>query len=70
MTRAATGKLRVYVVLAGLGLLGALAFGRPELTALAAPFAIFAGIGLARPRPVDVKAHAELDRERQLEQRP
>ncbi|HEY3050801.1 MAG TPA: DUF58 domain-containing protein [Gaiellaceae bacterium] len=69
MTRAATGKLRVYVVLAGLGLLGALAFGRPELAALAAPFAAFAGIGLALLRPVEVKAHAELDRERQLEER-
>jgi uncharacterized protein (DUF58 family) len=70
MTRAATGKLRVYVVLAGLGLLGALAFGRPELTALAAPFALFAGIGLALLRPVEVKVQAELDRERQLEERP
>jgi uncharacterized protein (DUF58 family) len=69
MTRAATGKLRVYVVLAGLGLLGALAFGRPELTALAAPFAVFAGLGLSRRRPVEVRAHAELDRERQLEER-
>ena len=39
MTRAATGKLRVYLVLAGLGLLGSLALGRPELAALAAPFA-------------------------------
>jgi uncharacterized protein (DUF58 family) len=69
MTSAATGKLRVYVVLAGLGLLGALAFGRPELTALAAPFAVFAGLGLSRRRPVEVRAVAELDRERQLEER-
>jgi uncharacterized protein (DUF58 family) len=69
MKRSATGKLRVYVVLAGLGLLGALAFGRPELSALAAPFALFAGIGLALLRPVEVKVDAELDRERQLEER-
>jgi uncharacterized protein (DUF58 family) len=69
MTRSARGKLRVYVVLAGLGLLGALAFGRPELTSLAAPFALFAGIGLARLRPFEVKVQAELDRERQLEER-
>ena len=47
MTGAATGKLRVYVVLAGLGLLAALALGRPELAALAAPFALFAGLGIA-----------------------
>ena len=35
MTGVATGKLRVYVFLAGLGLLAALALGRPELAALA-----------------------------------
>ena len=54
MTRVATGKLRVYILLAGFGLLGALAFGRPELAALAAPFALFAGLGLALMRPVEV----------------
>ena len=47
MTRSATGKLRVYVVLAGLGLLAALALGRPELAALASPFAVFVALGLA-----------------------
>ncbi|MDX6424117.1 MAG: hypothetical protein QOI67_1588, partial [Gaiellaceae bacterium] len=36
MTRAATTKLRVYPGLAGLGLIAALALGRPELAALAA----------------------------------
>ena len=69
MTHGATGKLRVYVLLAGLGLLGALAFGRPELAALAAPFALFAGVGLALIRPVEIRAPAELDLERQLEER-
>jgi uncharacterized protein (DUF58 family) len=67
--RSATGKLRVYLVLAGLGLLGALALGRPELAALAAPFAVFAAVGLALARPVEVRALAELDYERQLEGR-
>jgi len=47
VTRAATAKLRVYPALAGLGLIGALALGRPELAALAAPFAVLAGVGLA-----------------------
>ena len=69
MTRAATGKLRVYVVVAGLGLLAALALGRPELAALAAPFAVFAAIGLAVARPVEVNVQAELEHERQLEGR-
>jgi uncharacterized protein (DUF58 family) len=69
MIRAATGKLRVYVLLAGLGLLAALALGRPEIAALAAPFALFAGLGLALARPVEVRAVSELDLERQLEER-
>ena len=69
MTGVATGKLRVYVFLAGLGLLAALALGRPELAALAAPFALFAALGLALMRPVEVRAPSELDLERQLEER-
>jgi len=69
MTGVATGKLRVYIVLAGLGLLGALAFGRPELAALAAPFALFAALGLAFMSPVEIRALSELDLERQLEER-
>ena len=50
VTRSATGKLHVYVVLAGLGLLGALTLGRPELAAIAAPFALFVALGLVRSR--------------------
>ena len=69
MTGVATGKLRVYIFLSGLGLLAALALGRPELAALAGPFALFAGLGLALMRPVEVKAVSELDLERQLEER-
>jgi uncharacterized protein (DUF58 family) len=69
VTRSATAKLRVYLVLAGLGLLASLALGRPELAALAAPFAAFAALGLALARPVEVRAQAELDHERQLEGR-
>ena len=69
MTGSATGKLHVYVVLAGLGLLGALTLGRPELVAIAAPFALFVALGLVLARSPSVTAHAELERERQLEGR-
>jgi uncharacterized protein (DUF58 family) len=69
MTGVATGKLRVYIFLAGLGLIAALGLGRPELAALAAPFALFVGLGLALMRPVEVRAPSELDLERQLEER-
>jgi uncharacterized protein (DUF58 family) len=70
VTRVATAKLRVYPALAGLGLVGALALGRPELAALAAPFAVLVGVGLAFSRPPELRLHVELDRERQLEGRP
>jgi uncharacterized protein (DUF58 family) len=70
VTRVATSKLRVYPALAGLGLVGALALGRPELAALAAPFAVLVGVGLAFSRRPELKLHVELDRERQLEGRP
>jgi uncharacterized protein (DUF58 family) len=69
VTGSATGKLHVYVVLAGLGLLGALTLGRPELVAIAAPFALFVALGLVLARSPSVTAHAELERERQLEGR-
>jgi uncharacterized protein (DUF58 family) len=69
VTRSATGKLHVYVVLAGLGLLGALVLGRPELVAVSAPFALFVALALVRASPPVVRASSELDRERQLEGR-
>ena len=69
MTRAATAKLRAYPVLAGLGLIGALVLGRPELAAVAAPFAVLVGVGLTLARPPELRVTADLDRERQLEGR-
>jgi uncharacterized protein (DUF58 family) len=69
VTRAATAKLRVYPALAGVGLIGALAFGRPELAALAAPFAVYVAVGLALVRPPEIRVRSELDLERQLEGR-
>jgi uncharacterized protein (DUF58 family) len=67
MTRAATPKLGAYAVLAGLGLLAALATGRPELAALAAPFAAVLVVGLSLAEEPDVEATVELDRERQVQ---
>jgi uncharacterized protein (DUF58 family) len=69
MSRSATGKLHVYVVLAGLGLLGALSLGRPELVAIAAPFALFVALGLVLAAAPSIRAQAEIDRERQIEGR-
>lgn len=68
MTRTATAKLGAYTALAGLGLVAALAVGRPELVALAAPFAVVlvAGLSLAEAAP-SVKWTFELDHERQLQ---
>ena len=69
MTRSATGKLRAYAALAGIGLIAALALGRPELAALSAPFAVFTGLGLALARPPSVRVWAALNRDRQVEGR-
>jgi len=69
VTRAATTKLRAYPALAGLGLIGALALGRPELAAVAAPFAVFVAVGLALAQRPELRLVAELERERQIEGR-
>ena len=69
MSGAATGKLRVYPTLAAAGLIAALGLGRPELAALAAPFAVFAVVGLALARRPVLGAEVEVDRERQVEGR-
>jgi uncharacterized protein (DUF58 family) len=66
--RSATPKLGAYTALAGLGLLAALVVGRPELAALAAPFALVLVAGLSlRSEPKLEGAAFELDRERVLE---
>jgi uncharacterized protein (DUF58 family) len=67
VTRAATPKLGAYAALAGTGLLTALVLGRPELAALAAPFAVVLAAGLSLAEPPRVRAWLELDRERQVE---
>lgn len=45
MTRSSSPKLRAFTWAAVLGLVGSLAIGRPELTAVAAPFAILLVVG-------------------------
>ena len=67
MTRAATPKLGAYAALAGTGLLTALVLGRPELVALAAPFALVLAAGLSLAQVPRMRATLQLDRERQVE---
>ncbi|MDH5615018.1 MAG: hypothetical protein OEY62_00570, partial [Acidimicrobiia bacterium] len=49
------------------GLVGGLAAGRPELAAVAAPFAILLGVGLAVSHDLDVTIDVRLDRDRAIE---
>jgi uncharacterized protein (DUF58 family) len=67
VTRFATPKLAGYAGVSCVGLLAAIALGRPELVALTAPFllALAAGLALATPPRLDVGL--ELDDERALE---
>jgi uncharacterized protein (DUF58 family) len=65
VTRSASAKLHAYPGLAALGLLAALALGRPELAALAVPFAALAAAGLALAREPRLRVH--LDAERRVE---
>jgi uncharacterized protein (DUF58 family) len=67
VTRTATPKLGAYTALAGIGLLGALVAGRPELAAYAAPFAAVLVLALSLARAPRVSAIFDLDRERQLQ---
>jgi uncharacterized protein (DUF58 family) len=64
VTRAASPKLGLYALLAGAGLVSALALGRPEPAVVAAPLLLFLAIGLALARdPVlDVDVRLEGDR--------
>jgi uncharacterized protein (DUF58 family) len=67
VTRTAAPKLGAYAGLASLGLLAALATRRPELVAVAAPFALSAAIGLLLVRTPRIDAMVEVERERALE---
>jgi uncharacterized protein (DUF58 family) len=67
VTRRASPRVAAYAALAALGLLAALALRRPELAALAAPFAGVLALGLATTRPPDLGLWLTLARERAIE---
>ena len=67
MTRAAAPKLGAYAALAALGLLGALALGRPEVVALGAPFALVVAGGLLAARTPRLFVRVRPSRDRLLE---
>jgi uncharacterized protein (DUF58 family) len=67
LTRSVSPKLAVYAGLAGLGLLAALAAGRPELAVMAAPFALLACAGLVLGGDPEVAVRVEPERARALE---
>ena len=69
MTTAASPRLVGYTVLAAVGLLTALASGRPVPAALAAPFAAILALSLARARPPELRIAFALDDDRMLEGR-
>ena len=62
-----TARLQTFVALAAIGLLAALATGRPELAALAAPFAVALVIGIAAARRPDVTVTVEPDADRVIQ---
>ena len=66
MTRSADARLAAYAWLAAAAFVAALALRRPELAALAAPFALLVALGVRMPAPA-LRAWVDLDRERALE---
>jgi uncharacterized protein (DUF58 family) len=67
MRRAASPRLTAYAVLAGVGLVAALALRRPELAVLGATFALVLAAGLRGGAAPGVEASFSLDDERVLE---
>ena len=67
MTRRASPRLAIYGALCALGLAAALAGRRPELVALAAPFALVLALAALADREPRVRAWVELARGRALE---
>jgi uncharacterized protein (DUF58 family) len=65
--RSPSPKLGAYATLATLGLIAALAGGKAELVALAAPFALALVVGLGRGQEPRVKTAFSLERERVLD---
>lgn len=69
MTPSASPRLPAYAALAAFGLVAALGAGRPELAALAAPFALLVVVAVAAS-PVAIDGGLRLERERALEAEP
>ena len=67
MSLLVSARMRGLIALAGAGLVGALASGRPELALIAMPFLVFAGVGLVLAREPRLAVEIELDRTRLLE---
>jgi uncharacterized protein (DUF58 family) len=67
MKRLVSPRVGGYAWLAGVGLLAALVSGRPELVALAAPFAVATLVGLTVTRRPQLSVGLAVDRERALE---
>jgi uncharacterized protein (DUF58 family) len=65
--RRVSPKLGAYAGLGAFGLLAALVLSRPELAAIAAPFALLAALGLALAPELSIDVGVTLDRERVLE---
>ncbi len=55
------------LALAGIGVIAALAGGRPELAVLATPMLVFVGVGLVLAQEPELEAEIELERTRLLE---
>jgi uncharacterized protein (DUF58 family) len=60
-------RLVLYAAFAAASFLAALALGRPELTALGAPFALVLVAGLSQPGPPEIQASVRLATERAIE---
>jgi uncharacterized protein (DUF58 family) len=67
MRRRGSPRVEGYAILAGAGLVSALALRRPELAVAAAPFAVVLVLGLRLARDPDVRIGMELAAERTLE---
>jgi uncharacterized protein (DUF58 family) len=67
MKRTPSTKLRAYLALTAAATLAGLATGRPELVALAAPFAVYVALGIVLGHPVEVAVAPTVPGERVLE---
>jgi len=65
--RVASARLGAYAGLAALGMLAAIALGRPELAAVGAPLAVMAAAGSAAARDPHATARLALSRDRAIE---